>query len=179
MLRDRFAGAATLAQFIEDAQTNKALWIAASRRAEAPAPLVQRLLSLPSPRYLLVLAEDWCGDALGTLPALARLAENVPQLELRVLARDRNLDLMDAHLTRGARSIPVVIVLDESFRELGWWGSRPAPLQRWVSSPEGQQLSKEERYRETRRWYATDRGRTALEEITELLERTAPLEEVA
>ncbi len=177
-LRDKFDRGMTLAEFIESAQANKDLWIAGSRRAEAPPELVERLQSLPS-RYLLVLAEDWCGDALGTLAPLARLVAEVPQLEMRILARDKNLDVMDAHLTRGARAIPVVIVLNEEFQELGWWGSRPVPLQRWVSSPEARQLSKEDRYRETRRWYASDRGRTALEEIAKLLERTAEIEEVA
>jgi len=179
ILRDRFALAMSLAQFIEKAQTNKDLWIAAARRAEVSTQLIERLQSLPERRHLLVLAEDWCGDALGTLPPLARLAEQVPQLELRVLARDDNLDVMDAHLTRGARAIPVVIVLDEKFREIGWWGSRPKPLQRWVSSAEAQSLSKEDRYREVRRWYASDRGRTALEEITLLLESGTTIENVA
>jgi hypothetical protein len=178
LLRDEFARGMTLAQFLESAQANKDLWIAASRRADAPAELVARLQPLPA-RNLLVLAEDWCGDALGTVPPLARLAAEVPQLELRILARDQNLEVMDAHLTRGARAIPVVIVLDQDFRELAWWGSRPAPLQRWVLLPETQKLSKEDRYREIRRWYSSDRGRTALAEITRLLERTAVIEDVA
>src|SRR6185437_2151794 len=177
-LRDKFDQGLTLAEYIETAQANRDPWIAASRRAEAPPSLVERLQSLP-PRQLLVLAEDWCGDALGTVAPLARLASQVPRLDLRILARDQHLDVMDAHLTRGARAIPVVIVLDADFQELGWWGSRPAPLQRWVTSPEAQQLSKEDRYREIRRWYANDRGRTALEEITALLERTASIDEAA
>jgi hypothetical protein len=53
-----------------------------------------------------VLSEDWCGDAVNSVPYLARLAELAPNLDLRVLARDENPDLMDAHLTRGSRSIP-------------------------------------------------------------------------
>ena len=178
-LRERFASAMTLREFVEQADANKDLWVAASRRAEAPSALVQRLQALAAPRYLLALAEDWCGDALGTLAPLASLVDQVPQLELKILARDENLDIMDAHLTRGARAIPVVIVLDEQFAELGWWGSRPAPLQRWVSSPEAKALSKEERYREIRRWYASDRGHTALGEITDLLEAGAQIKDVA
>lgn len=138
-----------------------------------------RLQSLPADRHLLVLAEDWCGDAFSTVPFIARLAEAVPQLDLRILERDQNLDLMDAHLSGTARAIPVVIVLDEQYRELGWWGSRPEPLQRWVKSEEAQQLSKEDRYRQIRLWYARDQGRTTLEEIAELLERTSELKEVA
>jgi hypothetical protein len=79
---------------------------------------------------------------------------------------------MEAHLTGKSRSIPVVIVLDEAFRERGWWGPRPTVLQRWVSG-QGQLLEKTARYREARAWYARDRGRTTLEEVVSLLERSA------
>jgi hypothetical protein len=178
-LRDPYAAAVSLAEFIEQAKSNKDLWIAVSRRAEAPSEIVERLESLSSPRHLLVLAEDWCADALGTLPPLADLAEQVPQLEMRVLARDENLDVMDAHLTRGRRAIPVVIVLDENLEEIAWWGSRPAELQRWVASPEAQRLTKEDRYKEIRRWYSADGGRSALAEIAELLRRSAAVHDAA
>lgn len=67
------------------------------------------------------------------------------------------------------------MILDDEYRELGWWGCRPEALQHWVMSEEAKQLSKEDRYREMRRWYARDRGRTTLEEIAQLLERTAVL----
>jgi len=52
-----------------------------------------------------VLVEDWCGDAVNTLPVIGRLAEHASNIELRVVGRDANLDLMDAHLTNGSRSI--------------------------------------------------------------------------
>jgi hypothetical protein len=169
----------TLDEFIEKAEANQELWRSMRRRAQAPADLVERIRSLTARRHLLVLSEDWCGDAVNTVPYLARLAEAVPQLDLRVLERDQNLDLMDAHLTGTARAIPVAMVLDEEYRELGWWGSRPEPLQRWVKSEEAQQLSKDDRYQEMRRWYARDQGRTTLEEIARLLERTAAVKEVA
>jgi hypothetical protein len=100
---------------------------------------------------------------------VARLAELAPNVDLRVLARDENLDLMDAHLTGTSRAIPVVIVLDGEFNERGWWGSRPAPLQQWVMGP-GKALEKDARYREIRSWYARDKGRTTLEEVVRVME---------
>ncbi|MCC6432946.1 MAG: thioredoxin family protein, partial [Gemmatimonadaceae bacterium] len=102
-------------------------------------------------------------------PALAALAGASATLDLRILTRDENPDLMDAHLTGGTRSIPIVIVLDEAYHEVGWWGPRPAPLQSWVRS-EGHALDKTARYREVRRWYARDRAQTTLTEILALLE---------
>jgi hypothetical protein len=101
---------------------------------------------------------------------VAKLAELAPNMDLRVLARDHNLDLMDAHLTGTSRSIPVVILLDAEFNERGWWGPRPTELQRWVLGP-GMSLDKTERYREVRGWYARDRGLSTLEEVVLMAER--------
>ena len=56
----------------------------------------------------------------------------MPGLELRVLRRDEYPEVMDRYLTNGSRSIPIVIALDEEFRELGHWGPRPRELQAWV-----------------------------------------------
>jgi hypothetical protein len=103
------------------------------------------------------------------VPVLARLAERAPNIDLRILQRDANLDIMDAHLTLGSRSIPVVIVLDAAFHERGWWGPRPRALQRWVIG-EGRALAKEDRYREVRRWYARDHGATTVDDVVSLIE---------
>lgn len=161
----------TYDEFLAQAEVNLELWTTIRRRAQVPEEIVERLRSLPGPRHLLVLTADWCGDAFNTVPFVAALADAVPQLDLRALNRDENLELMDRHLTGTSRSIPVVIVLDEEYRELGWWGPRPAALQRWVKSDEAQQMAKDDRYKEIRRWYARDQGRTTLAEIAELLLR--------
>jgi hypothetical protein len=170
MLKEKWVSAMALEEFIEQAEENQELWRAVHARARVPAELIERLRALPAKRYLLVLLEDWCGDAVNTVPAVARLAEALPGLELRVLRRDEHPELMDAHLSGTSRAIPVVIVLDEHFRELGWWGTRPRELQAWFRSPEAQAMEKADRYREMRRWYARDAGRSTLEEIAVLLE---------
>jgi hypothetical protein len=119
-------------------------------------------------RKLLVIAEDWCGDASNTVPIVAKLAGQVPGLELRVLLRDSNPEVMDQYLTNGTRSIPIVIALDENFRELGHWGPRPTELQAWVVANRGV-MPKSELYPQVRKWYARDRGETTLREVLETL----------
>ena len=170
MSKRRFESALSFATFIERAETNASLWRDTYRLARVPKHAVARLAALRCRWNLLVIAEDWCGDAVNTLPLLARLAELAGNIELRVIERDQNLDLMDAHLTNGTRSIPVVIVLDESFVERARWGPRPASLQQWVIE-EGMSLETMERYRRVRTWYARDRGQTTADEVVELLER--------
>ncbi len=115
---------------------------------------------------LLVIAEDWCGDASNTVPIIARLADLGPGLELRVLLRDANPEVMDQYLTNGARSIPIVIALDEQFHEIGHWGPRPTELQAWVMANRGT-TPKEELYPQVRKWYARDHGETTLREVLE------------
>jgi hypothetical protein len=117
-----------------------------------------------SSRKLLVIAEDWCGDASNTVPVIAKLAETVPSLELRVIARDQNLELMDQYLTNGSRSIPIVIVLNDEFEEVGHWGPRPSQLQAWVMANRAT-TPKAELYPQVRKWYARDRGETTLREV--------------
>lgn len=107
---------------------------------------------------------------MNLLPYIARLVEASDHLEMRILGRDANRDLMDAHLSGSSRSIPVVIVYDEEFREKGWWGPRPGPLQEWVRS-EGLALPKPDRYPLIRGWYARDKGKTTVSEILSIIER--------
>lgn len=168
-VKERFEAAATFADYLDGVVKNRELWHDLYARAILLPEEMQAAEGIVGPRHLLALSEDWCGDAVNALPFAARLAEAAPGVELRVLGRDANPDIMDAHLTRGrSRSIPVIIAYDENFRELGWWGPRPRILQLWVEE-EGMALPKEERYREIRRWYARDRGRTTIRELLALL----------
>ena len=171
-LRDRYLAAPDFSAMLAAVQKNVELWSAMWRHAKVDELFVRRVAALPGAWHLLVLSEDWCGDAVNTVPALAKLAERSPNTDLRVLGRGANPDLMNAHLTGSSRSIPVVIALDESFEERGWWGPRPTVLQHWVSG-QGQLLEKTARYREARIWYARDQGRTTLEEVVSMLERAA------
>ena len=100
---------------------------------------------------------------------IARLVEASDHLEMRILGRDANRDLMDAHLSGSSRSIPIVIVYDDEFREKGWLGPRPGPLQEWVTS-EGLALPKPDRYPLIRGWYARDKGKTTVSEILAIIE---------
>ncbi|MEO7986834.1 MAG: thioredoxin family protein [Gemmatimonadales bacterium] len=115
-------------------------------------------------RKLVVIAEDWCGDASSSIPVVARFVEAMPGFELRLIRRDEHPEVMDQYLTNGSRSIPIVIALDEQFREIGHWGPRPAVLQEWVMANRPT-VPKAELYPKVRSWYARDRGATTLREV--------------
>lgn len=145
------------------ATRQRALWEGIYRLARVP----DWAIALVPPGFrcrLLVLSEDWCGDCINTIPVLARWAEQVPGLELRIIGRDAHPELMSRYLTNGSRSIPIVVALDEEFRELGHWGPRPSELQQWVVANKPR-LPKEEFYPQVRRWYAKDKGESTIREV--------------
>jgi hypothetical protein len=167
---ERFPVALSFADYARQVRKNAELWDGIGRTATVSEEHLARARALGGPWRLLALSEDWCGDAVNTLPVIARLAEQAGNLELRLLRRDEHDDLMAGHLSSGTRSIPVVMILDAQGRERGWWGPRPAWLQRWVRSV-GMLLPREDRYRRTRAWYARDRGRTTIEEVLDAIGR--------
>jgi Thioredoxin len=97
---------------------------------------------------------------------IAKVVDSAPGLELRVILRDANPDVMNRYLTNGSRSIPIVIALDEQFQEIGHWGPRPTQLQAWVMANRGT-TPKAELYPQVRKWYARDRGETTVREVLE------------
>lgn len=141
------------------------LWRGVYEHAQVP-PWAVDGFTASAARRLLVIAADWCGDASNTVPVLARLAELVPGMELRMLERDEFPEVMDRYLTNGSRSIPIAIALDEQLHELGHWGPRPAALQAWVVANKAM-IPSPQRYAYARKWYAKDKGETTLRELLE------------
>ncbi len=163
--RTLWDGALTFDDFLAASTKHKGLWEGIYGIARIP---LWAAAAVPEgvARKLLVIAEDWCGDASSTIPVVAKLAATVEGLELRVLLRDEHPEVMDRYLTNGSRSIPIVIALDEEYRELGHWGPRPRELQAWVMAHR-LTVPKAELYPQVRQWYARDRGETTLREVLE------------
>jgi hypothetical protein len=168
-LKEKFLAGESFVDFLKRPKKYADFWGAMYKRAAIPPDLLARATNIDGQWHLLVLSEDWCGDSINTLPLIAKMLESTPGIDMRIIGRDANLDLMDQHLTHRSRSIPAIILLDENYIERAWWGPRPAPLQAWVMET-GLALPKDERYREVRTWYARDHGKTALAELLDLLE---------
>jgi len=159
--------------FLATAEANRDLWEAFAHRARVPEDALSRVRALDGCRRLLILADDWCGDAVNTVPVIVRLAEGSKHVEARIVPRDRFPEIRDRHLTNGKRSIPVAIMIDDRGEPRGHWGPRPEVLQSLVTS-ELLEHSGADRYREIRRWYARDRGASTAREIAGLIERAVP-----
>ena len=121
----------------------------------------------------MVITEAWCGDSAQNLPVIAEIAKlNPAKIDLRIVLRDHNHELMDRYLTDGARAIPKLVVTDETTgQEVFTWGPRPAPaqalLKAWKKDPQGRDWDAFEE--ELHRWYAQDKQQTIQQEFRLLL----------
>lgn len=149
--------------FFNQGMDQRNLWDGVYRHVKIPEWATVAAAKLDGLR-LLVITEDWCGDAANSVPVLVGLVEKFPGSELRILPRDQYPGVMDRYLTKGSRSIPIVIGLDRQYRRVGHWGPRPAELQAWVMANK-ETMPKDKRYAEARRWYARDKGESTLREV--------------
>lgn len=124
-----------------------------------------------TPMIWLVLTEAWCGDAAQNIPYINLLADSSEKIELKLLYRDENLELMDAFLTNGGRSIPKLIALNKETNELiGSWGPRPqAAQERMKVLSQSPELKKEDIITEIQLWYARDKNQSIEKEFLKLL----------
>lgn len=160
-----WATALSFDRFVKESTQHRELWTGVYRTAQVPPWALEQARGLGRRFRLVILAEDWCGDASSTVPVVARFAEATGN-ELRILRRDQHPQVMDRYLSpTGGRAIPVAIVLTEAMEELGHWGSRPAELQAFVTAERAQGRTSKDYFPDVRRWYARDRGQSTLREI--------------
>ena len=85
--------------------------------------------AIEKPQLWMILTEDWCLDSAYALPIIYAAAQRNSLINIRILPRDSNLDIMDRYLTKDARSIPKVVAFTMEGEEMWTWGPRPGVLQ--------------------------------------------------
>jgi hypothetical protein len=162
--KQRFAQGMTFQQYLDQMTTNKDRFMEAMAVVRVTPEDQAVFAGRRDKLNVLVITEDWCGDALTNFPVLARMAEGVPNAEMRVFLRDQNPDLMDQYLNRGLyRSIPVFVFFDADMREIARFIERPPKITEFM---EQKQL---ELRRQLRAERAAEWQRSVAEEIRALL----------
>jgi len=179
LLESGWEKALAWADYFASVKDRREIWEANFRRAKVHEEEAIRLRDLPGERRVLVLTEDWCGDAARSVPVLARAFADTSLVTDRYLPSDALPELLSAYLSHGGRSIPIAVVLDETGAEIGAWGPRPAPLQALYRARRQElgtptEETKGAFYAPILGWYARDKGRTTLQEMLMLLERGGP-----
>jgi Thioredoxin len=129
-LLDWFKKGMTFDEYVEKMEVNKEELLQLYNKAmltEEEKAFFQGLANKPT--KVIVLAADWCGDALLCVPVMKHITETL-NIDMHLLIRDDNLELMDQYLTNGtARAIPIFIFIDDEGTEKAVWGPRSPYVQ--------------------------------------------------
>jgi len=131
-----------------------------------------KLKSLKGEYIWLVISEGWCGDAAQILPILYKMAEESGKIDLKIVLRDENEDLMNLFLTKKAKAIPIVIVIDKETGEvLGSWGPRPKGAADFIKNYKKEFGAIDETAKtELQLWYLHNKGLSTQEELINLMQ---------
>ncbi|MCB0447440.1 MAG: thioredoxin family protein [Gelidibacter sp.] len=119
----------------------------------------------------LVITESWCGDAAHVVPAIHKIAELSHHIDLKLVFRDENDDLMNQFLTNGSKAIPKLIMIDNQSGEvIDTFGPRPSRATQLVNDYKAKhgQLTPEFK-EELQHWYNTDKGQNTISDLLNLL----------
>jgi len=144
-----------------------------AKTASLSDALIEKINQVKRKTYFLVISEAWCGDAAQNVPLIAKATEFSSNIELKIILRDENLDIMDAFLTNGGRSIPKVIAIDaESLEVIGKWGPRPQAAQKLMLELKAKNAPYTEISERLQRWYIEDKTNSFQADFLELIEST-------
>ena len=117
----------------------------------------------------LVISEHWCGDASQIMPVIHSIANaSEGKINLKIVYRD-STELINHHLTKGGKSIPKIVQLDEEFKFLKEWGPRPILAQQLIEELKSKDTALPEVIEKIHKWYADDKTVSTQKEIEELL----------
>ena len=133
---------------------------------------VQKTLeNLKSKQTWLVISEGWCGDAAQILPIIKLMSETSDNIELKIVLRDENEEIMNQFLTNGAKSIPKILILDENLNIINHWGPRPEGAKNLIIDYKAQHGIVDEQAKiDLQKWYLEDKGISTMKEIVAMLQ---------
>jgi hypothetical protein len=140
------------------------------KTAEIPEESIEVFKNISEKQTWLVISEPWCGDAAQTLPFLNKIAQLSENIELKIVLRDENPELMDEFLTNGSRSIPVVIMLDVDFNVINTFGPRSRAATKLVADYKKHHGKIDDAFKEMLQvWYNNDKGISIVKDLTECI----------
>jgi hypothetical protein len=140
------------------------------KTAEISEEAIEVFKNISEKQTWLVISEPWCGDAAQTLPFLNKIAQLLEIIDLKIVLRDENPELMDKFLTNGSQSIPVVIMLDSDFNVINTFGPRSKAATKLVTDYKEHHGKIDDAFKEMLQlWYNNDKGISIINDILETL----------
>ncbi len=134
------------------------------------SPEIKKVISdIQAPQEWIIITEPWCGDAAHIVPFLHMITQLNPLIKVDYELRDSEPFRINTYLTNGGKSIPKLIVRDETGKDLATWGPRPAACQAVYDKLKEEKADFETLKIELQKWYNKDEGRGTLTELSALL----------
>ena len=133
--------------------------------------ILLKLQSMKNESIWLVISEGWCGDAAQSLPIFNKMDKVSVKIEMKIVFRDENEELMNLFLTNGTKSIPKLIILDKNtLNVIADWGPRPKGAIDLVQNYKDKFGVIDDTIKaELQMWYLRDKGLSTQKEIMELM----------
>lgn len=124
-----------------------------------PFSLYKKLCDIETKIRWVVIAEPWCLDTANVLPLIYKFSEVTDLIDLHIVFRDENPEIMDQFLTNGKKAIPKLICFDKQYHKIGEWGPRVEELQNYINELKANTaISSSELNEHISGWYQTDRA---------------------
>ena len=138
-----------------------------------PDENILKIKNLKKGYLWLVISEGWCGDAAQILPILNQMTiVSEDKIEMKIVLRDENEELMKLFLTNKKKAIPKLIIIDrETGSVLDSWGPRPKGATDLVNDYKKKFGVIDEKVKtELQLWYLKDKGLSTQEEVINLMQ---------
>lgn len=171
--QDKSSGNDQSEDLLHYSQLNETRMNRLDKTIKVPAENELFLKNLQTDYIWLVLSEGWCGDAAQLLPIMNKMAQLSDKIDLQIVFRDENPELMDLFLTNGGKSIPKLIIIEKNTMEVvADWGPRPHAAAELIKNyKEKHGIIDENAKTELQLWYLHDKGFSTQSEILALLKK--------
>ncbi len=144
------------------------------KTATLSASAIATFSNVETPQTWLVITETWCGDAAQSIPFLNKMASLNENIQLKLLLRDVNEDLMNSFLTNGSQSIPILIILDSNNELITTWGPRSFKATQLVINYKNLHGQLDADFKKDLQfWYNNDKGVAIIEDLVSLMNVSA------
>lgn len=140
-----------------------------TRTYQVSPDLKKIIADISEPQIWMVITENWCGDSAQNLPCIAAIARENIMINLVIILRDSNPDIMDEFLTNGTRSIPKLIAFNNAGEELFRWGPRPGAAIDLINQWKDQGMEKSVWMEKLHIWYSKNKGTELEKDFIELM----------
>jgi hypothetical protein len=135
-----------------------------------PNESLKALTKMKASMDVYIIMENWCGSSAGNVPYIVKILQTIPNTTIHIVPRDSNEEFMNAYLSDGKKSIPIVIGFDKKGNELFKWGSSTSAQNEYAKELQTQQIAFPEFIIAMRTWFLANNAKAIEKDFTAILE---------